>query len=472
MKRAVAYCRVSKDDEITGLNSLTNQKEFFSGEIIKNGYELATDCGIEGIYADEGISGTATKNRKALLQMLKDAQQKKFDYIFCKQISRFGRNVEQTKREIRLLKEIGVGVIFVTERIDTLNPQHDFLISLFSSLSQEEARVCSDRIKFGLRKMNNDGGWHGNPPYGYFKENKKLYIHEKEAEIVRFIFERYKSGEGIAKITNYLNNNNIPTKKGKKWAQNTVSTILKNPIYTGYMRQHQVEMIDPIAKIQQAVPEKDWITQQVEEIKIIDNELFNAVQDELNERKKLLGETKVEMSKRDEDGNRKRVSVEVVNRTGRYSDEHVFSNLLYCNHCGVGMKRKMRKLYTRKDGTKKEKSYEWCCTMRDMYGKHKCDSPWRNRIVETELFEQVKEKVKNEIIEFISNHDLNEINNSFLRKIISKIKVDANPTWLDDDKDWTSTILVEWNFGLDTTEEELCKMAEEQFEKDHAAGLI
>ena len=215
LKRAVAYARVSKDDETTGLHSLKNQKEFFQEEIGKRGFQLQENLGIDGVYADEGISGVAMKNRKAMLQMLKDAQAKKFDYIFCKQISRFGRNVEQTKREIRLLKEIGIGVIFVTENIDTLNPQHDFMISLFASLSQEEARVCSDRTKFGLKKMINDGGWHGNPPYGYTKENKKLYIHEEEAEVVKLIFQKYKSGWGIGKITNFLNNNEIPTKKNK-----------------------------------------------------------------------------------------------------------------------------------------------------------------------------------------------------------------------------------------------------------------
>ena len=355
----------------------------------------------------------------------------------------------------------------------------------------------------------------------------------------------------------------------RSWAQNTVSTILKNSIYTGKMIQHQKEMFDPIAKIQRSIPESDWIIKHVDNIRIIDVDLYEIVQDEMNERKKLLGITKVEMSEPDEEGNRERLSTQVINRQGRYSGEHIFSNILYCNHCGVGMKRKKRKSYKRRDGSKKDLGYEWTCTMRDLYGKHKCYSVWRNRIVEDELLLQVKEIVKevlenkrgtsfkeyfsdyltlklgdnqveklpeiekeieetkqdmksyakqlargkmeqetydelyeedskkleelkkqkeiinnldserkivkrrkNDIMEFIQNHNIEEIDNSFLRKIIKKIKIDSNPMLLNDNEDWTSTIFIDWNFGLDTTEEELWQLGIEQYEKDHAAGLV
>lgn len=412
LKKAVAYCRVSKDNDEQLLNSLKNQKEYFKEEIVKRGFELTVDCGIDGIYADEGITGTSLKKRDSFNRMIDDAKEGKFNYVFCKQISRFARNVEDTKKKIRELKEVDVGVYFVTENIDSLNSQHDFMISMFAAVAQEEARQTSDRVKFGLRKLAKSGMWKSTPPFGYSKKDKKLIINEQEVEVVREIFQKYYFGWGIGKITRYLNGNDIPTKntnsnKKVSWSQITVSSILKNPIYKGLICQHKTEMIDPIAKIKRNVPENEWIENQDENIRIIENDLFNLVQEEIKKRNELFGNVKVTMSKPDEDGNRVREKTEVIGRNGRYSNKHLFSNLLYCKNCGVAMKRKKRNAYRRKDGSSNtdQLGYEWVCTYQDLYGKKKCNTLWRNKVTEKYLISSIKEQIKSLLSERCSELD-------------------------------------------------------------------
>ena len=79
----VGYCRVSTDTS-DQLNSLEAQKQFFEEYAQKNGHNLVR------IYADEGISGTKTKNRKEFLRLMRDANNGLFDMVVVKDISRLG----------------------------------------------------------------------------------------------------------------------------------------------------------------------------------------------------------------------------------------------------------------------------------------------------------------------------------------------------------------------------------------------
>jgi len=304
-------------------------------------------------------------------------------------------------------------VFFETDNIFTLDNDGELRLTIMAALAQEESRKISSRVQFGLRKSANSGIWKNSPPFGYDKINKHLVINQQEAAIVLEIFQKYYSGWGIGKITRYLNSNDIPTKNTNSikkilWSQTTVSYKLKNSIYVGKICQHKRQMTDPILKIIEDVPEDDWIVKTDETIRIIDNDLFNLVQEEMKKRNELFGKIKVTMSEPDEDGNRVRGKTEVIGRKGRYSNIHIFSNLLYCRNCGVAMKRKKRHAYKRRDGSSNAKKlgYEWVCTYQDMYGKKKCDTLWRTKVTEEYLIKDLTEQIRNLLCERGSQLDM------------------------------------------------------------------
>ena len=114
-KRMAAYCRVSTDQE-EQLSSYENQVQYYKNYIQNNPeYEYA------GIYADEGISATNTKKRDDFNRMISDCRKGKIDRIITKSISRFARNTLDCLNYVRELKELGIGVTFEKENIDTLD---------------------------------------------------------------------------------------------------------------------------------------------------------------------------------------------------------------------------------------------------------------------------------------------------------------------------------------------------------------
>lgn len=408
-------------------NSLINQQQYFQQQIEKMGYKLASDCGEHGIYGEE-ISGKDIKNRKELQKMLEDARQGKFDMIFTKSISRLGRNTRQILNIIYELRDLNIGVYFEDLNMDTLDPKNDMVLTMLSSVAQEEIRQSSDRIKFGLRQAEGKGHWRGHEPYGYDRKDKKLFINEKEAEVIKMIFNwYYYYGYGIGKIKNELNNMGIPTKKkkAKKFLKNTeetplwstpvVSRILENPIYKGEVRQHTIEIIDPINGIRKEVPESEHTVFYDESLKIIDEELFDKVQEEKQKRNKMFGRFEKE---KDENGNV--IKTRVKNREGRYSSKNLLSNLLYCYYCGGSFKRKKIKGYLKKNGERTDHGYEWTCTNRDVYGYKICDTEYRQVIREDDAIQIIKE-----IIDELVNHKYSPLEEYFMYYIKFKLGDEA-----------------------------------------------
>src|SRR5699024_7837878 len=145
------------------------------------------DWTFAGMYADEGISGTNTKRREGFNQMITDALAGKIDLIVTKSVSRFARNTVDSLTTVRKLKEKGVEVYFQKENIYTLDSKGELLITIMSSLAQEESRSISENVTWGQRKRFADGKV--SMPYknflGYRKGgNGEPEIVPEEAEIV------------------------------------------------------------------------------------------------------------------------------------------------------------------------------------------------------------------------------------------------------------------------------------------------
>ena len=129
-----AYCRVSTDQE-EQLLSYENQVNYYTNYISENPlYEYA------GTYADEGISGTNTKKRDEFNRMIADCRAGKIDMIITKSISRFARNTLDCLNYVRELKDLGIGIIFEKENINTLDAKGEVLLTILSSLAQDESR--------------------------------------------------------------------------------------------------------------------------------------------------------------------------------------------------------------------------------------------------------------------------------------------------------------------------------------------
>ena len=189
------------------------------------------------VYTDEGISATNTRHRQGFNQMVADALAGEIDLIVTKSVSRFARNTVDSLTAIRTLKEKGVEVYFEKENIWTFDSKGELLLTIMSSLAQEESRSISENVTWGQRKRFADGKV--SLPYkqflGYEKgEDDIPVVVEDEAKIVRRIFALFMAGKTPYQIAKILTADGIPTPAGKtKWGTTTISSILTNEKYKG-----------------------------------------------------------------------------------------------------------------------------------------------------------------------------------------------------------------------------------------------
>ena len=232
VKRQMAgYARVSTDSD-EQFTSYTAQVDYYTSYIRSNSNWEFVD-----VYTDEGISGVMTKNREGFNRMISDALAGKIDLIVTKSVSRFARNTGDSLTTVRKLKEKGVEVYFEKENIYTLDSKGELLITIMSSLAQEESRSISENVTWGQRKRFADGKV--SMPYkqflGYCKGPDGLpEIDPEQAETVRRIYRMFMNGKTLGYIAQQLEVDGIPTPGGKtKWQTRVLSSILTNEKYKG-----------------------------------------------------------------------------------------------------------------------------------------------------------------------------------------------------------------------------------------------
>ena len=231
--RTVCYIRVSSlSDEQTG--SYSAQSIHFE-TMIKSDPELV----YAGTYGDEGVTGTSLEHREGFKQMMRDAEDHKFDQIFTKSISRFGRNVLDSLVSLRRLKELGINVRFFKEGISTMDGSGELLLLILSSLSQAESQSISENVKMGIRYRFQEGHHFVNCSrfLGYDKVDGQLVINPTEASTVRHIFALFLNGYGVDMIASTLTREAVPTATGgTTWYAANIRYILSNEKYVGDLR--------------------------------------------------------------------------------------------------------------------------------------------------------------------------------------------------------------------------------------------
>lgn len=321
MIKAAAYCRVSTDREDQA-NSFESQQRYFREYI-----DRRPDWELYQVYADEGITGTSTQKRAAFNRMIADARLGRFQLILTKEVSRFSRNILDTISYTRELKALGIGVVFLNDGINSLEPDAELRLSIMGSIAQEESRKTSSRVKWGQARRMEQGVVFGRSLLGYDVKDGRMTINPEGAEIVRQIFYKYGiEKKGTSVIARELREAGYRTLSGNpKWSNTYIIKILKNEKYVGDLVQKKTITLDYLSHARKYNRgEEELVSLHGHHEPIIDRELWDLVQDEIR--------------KRDRKGN----------CGGGHSTRYVFSGKIKCGECGASFVS--RKKY-RKDGT-------------------------------------------------------------------------------------------------------------------------
>lgn len=339
-RKVAGYARVSTDHEEQE-TSYSAQIDYYTRFIKEH-----EDWDFVDVYTDEGISGTSTAKRTGFMKMINDALDGKIDLIITKSISRFARNTVDSLTMIRKLKAKGIEVYFEKENIWTLDSKSEVIITIMSSIAQEESRSISENVTWGKRKSFSDGKVYiqTNGMLGWKKtETGEIVIDEAEAPTVRFIFSSFATGKSLTWIANELTTNGIKTAKGKdKWSPSQVRSILRNEKYTGNALLQKSYSIDFLSK-KRRVNNGEVPQFYVEDSHpaIISKDLFDIVQD---------------MMKKESEGDSRRA----------YKG-NIFSGRIICADCGSAF---APKVWHSKD---KYKRTIWQCC--DKFKGDKCTTP-------------------------------------------------------------------------------------------------
>ena len=229
-KKVAAYARVSMETELLH-HSLSTQVSYFSSLIQSNPeWEYA------GVYADEGITGTAIKNRDEFKRLIKDCEAGKIDIVLVKSVSRFARDTVDTLNTTRHLKDLGVDVYFEKENIHSISKEGELLLTLLASFAQAEAESISANEKWSVQKHFEKGESNtGILSYGYDwnSETKTMMINEEEAKWVRYIYEQYLAGKSIKALATEMKEKGVCGNRGNPLSRSTIRRILTSEHYVG-----------------------------------------------------------------------------------------------------------------------------------------------------------------------------------------------------------------------------------------------
>ncbi|MBQ8011362.1 MAG: recombinase family protein [Oscillospiraceae bacterium] len=272
--KVAAYCRVSTDTE-EQLGSLESQKQYFAEYI-----EKAEDWDLVEVYYDEGVSGTSTRHREGFQRMMYDAEAGKIQLIITKEVSRFARNTVDTLSYTRQLRGMGVGVLFINDNINTLEPDGELRLTIMASMAQEESRKTSERVKWGQKRRMEQGVVFGRSLLGYDVQGGRMTINPEGAEIVRLIFHKYvNENKGTHVIARELLEAGIRPCRVKEWSNTVILRVLRNEKYVGDLCQKKTYTPDYLThsrKYNRGAEEKVYLKDHHEPI--IDRDLWNRAQ--------------------------------------------------------------------------------------------------------------------------------------------------------------------------------------------------
>jgi DNA invertase Pin-like site-specific DNA recombinase len=226
--RAAIYARVSTEDQAKEGFSIAAQQKRLNAYCKARGWQVA------GEYVDEGHSGREVK-RPAYHRMMEEKD--RWDVLVVLKMDRIHRNSRNFAVMMDNLRDWGKEFNSMQESFDTTTAIGRFVMDTIQRIAQLESEQIGERVKMGMtQKAKKGNGYLGfGEPYGYDYLDKKLFLREDEAAVVREIFITYLVGASLQDIVDMLNTRNIQAKKGGNWTKEAVSNVLKNPLYCGYV---------------------------------------------------------------------------------------------------------------------------------------------------------------------------------------------------------------------------------------------
>jgi len=323
-----AYCRVSTD-QVEQKNSFSAQVDHYTSYITSN-----PAWNFAGIYADEAISGKNTSKRAEFMRMVKDAENNKIDLIITKSISRFARNTVDCLETVRKLKTIGIGIYFEKEDINTLHAESELMLSILSTVAEEELVSISQNMRWSYQRRFMSGKFKPKRSLGYDKDKDgNLIINEEQAAIVRRIFKDYLSGLGTIRIGKKIN-----------WAVSSVRDVIKNERYIGDMLLQKTVTKDFKKKLNKGEVPMYYVKDS--HPAIINRSDLDKAQKLMVDRAKAKGNV---------EGNRE-----------KYLKRYAFTRTILCGHCGKTYKRHLDNC-----GNVAESAC-WVCSTYVIEGKDSC----------------------------------------------------------------------------------------------------
>ncbi len=237
-RRAAGYIRVStkhQAEEGLGLQVQREAIEAYCGE---------HDLDLIHIYEDAGTSGsTGVRERSGWGSLSLGLDVKDFSVVVVLRLDRFSRDARDQANMLYDLERQGVQVVSIREpEGDGDEETRTLLRGILAHFAQYEKDKMIARLRAGRNAKRKNGGYAGGwVPYGYRMWGKGRAAHlvasEREASVVRAIFEARASGLSTCRIANKLLAREEPTKRGGRWSPETIRVILKNPHYMGRDRK-------------------------------------------------------------------------------------------------------------------------------------------------------------------------------------------------------------------------------------------
>lgn len=344
--KVCAYCRVSTESNKQA-ESFDTQTTYYERYIKSNPkWEFA------GVYADQGISGTTTYKRIEFNKMLNDCEKGKIDLIITKSISRFARNTADCLEVVRFLRNLNIGVYFERENINSLGAESELILSVLSSLAQDESRNISENTKWGIHKKFREGNIKISSKrfLGYdLNDEGRLVINPEEAKIVRRIYKEYLDGKSMNEIKKGLETDKIKTVTGKeKWQISTIKGILSNEKYYGDAVLQKTITIDYLTR-KRKKNEGESIKYLVKNNhqSIISKEEFYKVQEIMTKRAVEYGN--------------------IPGKREKYNNRYALSGKIICGNCGAVFKRRTW------NSKSPSKQIVWQCGTYIKEGKDSCN---------------------------------------------------------------------------------------------------
>ncbi len=406
--RVTYYARVSTDKD-EQLHSLKAQIDYYT-EFIKANPNWVFVPG----YIDEGISGTSVTKRESFMQMMDDAELRKFDFVITKEISRFSRNTVDSIQYTQKLLSYGIGVFFQSDNINTLLPDSELRLTIMSSIAQDEVRKLSERVKFGFKRAIEKGVVLGNDRlWGYRKDHGRLVIVEEEAVIVRKIFEMYATeGVGIRAVVKWLDDHGYKNSNGNPFSFSTIRKILINPKYKGYYCGGKTHKTDYKLKDIKQMDESEWVMYKDETGEVVPAIVSEDLWEKAN---RILA--------------RRSAKMKSDNPTS-YQNKYVYSGKIICMEHNVPY---YHARYHYKTGDKEV----WQCRQYAAKGRAGCHSPTVYTTELDEIMRQVADLLienKTEIIQKMMRVYCKIGEKSTLKADIAKLEVDLKTVLQRKDK--------------------------------------